>query len=309
VAIEMSSDDFDTYVELFSDGPNGRESIGTDDDSGDEGTDSRLVVSLPADGDYLIEARAFAEAEGDYELKLTETAPDPVPTPLAFGATVQGEITDEDPRGDEGGRFEAYTIQGQAGGRMQAIMRSGDFDTVLHLGRPGEEFSALVSDDDGLGEGTDSRLNYVFTESGEYILRAAPLTAEGRGLYSLELIDRGPKPLPGTLLLGETVRGTLSEADSLTDDGAYQDTYRISTKEGEKLRFTLLSNAFDAYVEVGTENEDGVFEQIQGDDDSLSDTHARLDWTATEDGVFVVRARSFAPNQTGPYALTIARKP
>ena len=41
----------------------------------------------------------------------------------------------------------------------------------------------------------------------------------------------------------------------------------------------------------------------------LSDTHARLDWTAPEDGTYVVRARAYGPSQTGAYALTIERKP
>jgi hypothetical protein len=308
VLVEMSSGDFDTFLELFAERAGGRESLATDDDGGAEGTDSRLSATLPEAGPYVIEARAFGSGEGDYVLTLTEPEPEPEPTPLDFGQTLQGEITDEDPAQDEGASFDAYRFHGEAGRRVQAIMRSGDFDTLLQVGPAGDDFDAAATDDDGLGEGTDSRLNYLIPETGDYVLRAGALTSEGRGLYSVEMIDRGPQPEPGSLLVGETVRGTLSEADSLTEDGAYFDAYRIHVKAGDKLRITLASNDFDAFVETGRLDGD-TFASLEGDDDSLSDTHARLDWEASEDGDYVIRARSYAAGQLGAYALTLERKP
>lgn len=308
VLIEMSSDDFDTYLELFAQRAGGRESLAADDDGGAEGTDSRLVATLPETGAYLIEARAFASGEGDYVLTLSEPAPEPEPARLDFGQTVQGEITESDPAQDEGARFDAYRIRGEAGRRVQAIMRSGDFDTFLQIGPAQGEFEALASDDDGLGQGTDSRLNFVVPESGDYVLRAGALRGDGRGLYSLELIDRGPQPEPGSVLVGEAVRGTLGEADSIADDGGYFDAYRIHAKAGDKLRITLASNDFDAFVEVGRQEGD-VFESLASDDDGLSDTHARLDWEAPEDGDYLIRVRSYASAQLGAYALRVERKP
>ena len=37
------------------------------------------------------------------------------------------------------------------------------------------EFEALASDDDGLAEGTDSRLNFTLPSDGNYVVRAMPL--------------------------------------------------------------------------------------------------------------------------------------
>ena len=54
-----------------------------------------------------------------------------------------------------------------------------------------------------------------------------PYAADGKGLYSLELSDRGPEPKPGSLLVGATVRGELSDKDAMTDEGAYFDAYRF----------------------------------------------------------------------------------
>ena len=304
VAISLKADDFDSYLELFDANHN---SLATDDDSGGE-LNARLTFVLPEDGDYLIEARGFSDAEGRYDLKVEEVAPPPPPAALSFGQTVQGELKEGGAVDDEARLYDGYVFTGTEGQRVQAILRSGDFDALLQVGKAGEEFEELASDDDGLRQGTDARLTFTLPEDGDYVLRALPYSSSGKGLYSLEFTDRGPEPGPGSLLIGSTARGNLSEADALTDEGVSFDAYTFKAKADEKLRFTLLSAAFDAVVEVG-EDKDGDFRSLAEDDDSLSDTHARLDWTAPRDGTYVVRARSFAAASTGDYVLTVERQP
>ena len=306
VAIELSSKDFDTYLTLRKASDNSV--VAEDDDGAGSGTDSRIAQTLEAGGEYVVEARAFSgDGEGRFKLTLEEVAPPPAPSGLSFGQTVEGEITTDDPQDDDGKHYDAYVFSGTEGQRVQAILRSGDFDAVLAIGSAEDDFSALATDDDGLGEGTDSRLNLTLPTAGEYVIRSSPLTGEEKGLYSLELIDRGPEPKPGSVLVGATARGALSVADALTDEGAFYDAYRFQAKKDEKLRVTLVSNAFDAFIDLGEDGED--FTSIASDDDSLSDTHAKLDWTAPEDGWYVVRARSLGPNETGAYALTVERQP
>lgn len=307
IAVEMKSSDFDTYLTLRD--ASDMSELASDDDGAGDGTNSRLAHVLEADGDYLIEARAFSDGTGDYSLTIKETPPPPPPSAAVFGETVQGEIGEDDPLDGSGRGYDAYVFTGVEGQRVQAVMRSGDFDAYLEVGAAGDDFEALASDDDGLAEGTDSRLNFTVPEAGDYVVRASPLGSDAKGLYSIEFIDRGPEPKPGSLLVGSTARGTLSEADAMTAEGAYYDAYRFQAKAEEKLRLTLVSNAFDAFIEVGTDETGTDFEILESDDDSLSDTHARLDWTAPEDGWFVVRARSFGPNETGAYALTVERQP
>ena len=303
VAISMKAD-FDTYLELFD---INRNSLATDDDSGGD-LNARLTFVLPDDGDYLIEARGFSDATGSYDLKLDEVAPPPPPTALGFGQTVQGDLKEGGAMDDEGRLYDGYAFSGTEGQRVQAIMRSGDFDALLQVGKAGEEFEELASDDDGLRQGTDARLTFTLPEDGDYVLRALPYSSSGKGLYSLEFSDRGPEPGPGSLLVGATARGSLSEADAMNDEGVSFDAYTFKAKADEKLRFTMISAAFDAMVEVG-EDKEGDFRSLAEDDDSLSDTHARLDWTAPRDGTYVVRARSFAAGSTGDYVLTVERQP
>ncbi len=187
-------------------------------------------------------------------------------------------------------------------------MRSGDFDAYLQLGQGVDEFNEIASDDDGLGQGTDARLIFTLPETGDYVLRARSWSRDAKGLYSLELEDLGGEPSPGSLLIGSTVRGRLTERASITSEGVYYDAYRFKAKADEKLRFTLIASSFDAVVEVG-EEKDGDYFELDTDDDSLSDTHARLNWTAPRDGTYVLRARSFSANSTGDYVLITERQP
>ncbi len=307
VEITLDSSAFDAYLELFD--ATGK-SVGEDDDGGDEGTNSRLIRTLTAGGTYTVQARALGDdATGSYTLKIAQAAPVPEPTSIALGQTLQGEIKTDGARDDEGRGYVAYRFQGTEGMRAQIIMRSGDFDTFVQLGRSGETFESLASDDDGLGEGTDSRLTFKLPATGEYEIRASPLSGSEKGLFSVELLDKGPQPLPGSILVGATARGTLSDNDALTDDGIFYDAYRVQAAAGEKLNITLVSNDFDAYLEVGREKSDGAFESLAQDDDGLSDTHAKLEWTPERAGTYVIRARSFSTGSTGAYTLTVERKP
>jgi hypothetical protein len=305
IRIEMSSAEFDTYLELFD---ADYASLAEDDDGAD-GTNSRLTFTLPRTGAYIVEARAFSESTGRYSLSISEIEPEKAPELLPFGSTVQGEIDAADPTDNRGRGFDAYVFPGVAGQRIQAIMRSGDFDAYLQLGRAGAAFSVLAEDDDGLGEGTDSRLSFILPEDGDYVLRALPLGPDGKGLYSLELIDRGPQPQPGSILVGATARGVLTEADATAEDNSFYDAYRVVLKEDEKLLITMVSNEVDSFLIIGREQAGGRFEVLGSDDDGLSDTHAKLVWTAPADGVYEIRAGTFQQGQTGAYALNVEKQP
>jgi hypothetical protein len=308
IDIRLEAEDFDTYLVLYRD--DGTPPTRLDDNDDNDGTNSRLVRTLEGSGPYLVEVRGFSQTvEGTYTLSLAEIAPERPPEPIAFGAVQEGVIDDQDPADGQDRNYDSFRFTGVEGNRVQIIARSGDFDTFLRLGAAEGEFEALASDDDGLGEGTDSRLNFTLPESGDYVIRLSPLSADNEGLYSLELIDRGPAPAPGSMLIGATARGTLVEADAAAGDGSYFDAYRIHAKAGETLVITMVSNAFDAFVIVGREKDGDEIEVLASDDDGLADTHARLEWEVPDDGVYIIRAGSYGQAETGAYALKVERKP
>lgn len=304
VEITMTADDFDAYLDVLD---NVDKVLASDDDSAGD-LNPRVVFTPPADGTYRIEARPLGSGSGDFELKLAAIAPPPPAVDLSIGQKLDGELSDDDASlgGDE--RYDTYRLLLAAGQRVQVIMRSSDFDTVLEIGKDAKVFEADAMDDDGLGEGTNSRLQFTPTTAGDYILRAKGFGQKARGAYELEVSDRGPEPQAGSLLVGATVRSSLSDNDNTHNANVFYDDYIFHAKADEKLRITMVASSFDAVVMVG-QMRNGNFSELAQDDDGLSDTHARLNWTAPSEGQYVVRATSFAPNSTGSYTLTLERQP
>jgi hypothetical protein len=110
--------------------------------------------------------------------------------PLSPGARVEGQIADGDATAaDDAYRYDDYLVRIRAGQRLEAVMRAEAFDAFLEVFRQGESES-LASDDDGLGEGTHSRLRFSADQSGVYVLRARTLSGVEGGAYSLALTER-----------------------------------------------------------------------------------------------------------------------
>ena len=306
--ISVESNDFDSYLAVYD--AEGNE-VASDDDSGGDLNASTVFVPSVA-GTYVVEARGLSNAEGSYRLSIEEVAAPPAPVELNVGQEIEGELTDDDARLSGSQRYDAYRFTGTEGQRLQITLTSSEFDAVLEGGNADGSFTAIATDDDGMGQGTDSRLMFDVPADGEYIVRAQSFS-EGRGSYVLRLTDRGPEPKPGSLLIGSTVRGTLSENDNTTTDGpmssgGYFDDYVFNARKDEKLRFILVAPKFDAVVMVGQASGSG-HNWMKQDDDGLSDTHSRLIWTAPRDGEYVVRVTSFGANSTGDYSLIVERQP
>lgn len=304
VSIDLSSDDFDTYLEVLD----GSDTVLAEDDDSGGDLNSSLIFTPSANGTYVIVARPFSSGTGDFDLAIESISPPPPPMALRIGDKVEGELDDNSAAAGGQKRYDAYRIQLAEDQRIQVTLRSGDFDTVVQIGRDGESFEELASDDDGLGQGTDSRLLYTAPEGGSYIIRATSYDADGRGDYELEVKDRGPEPHAGSILIGSTVRSALSEQDNTSDSGSYYKDYVFTAKANDRLRFTMVAPAFDTVVVLGEMRNDD-FRQLESDDDGLSDTHSRLHWTAPRAGEYVIRATSYAPNSTGDFILTAEYQP
>ena len=153
VVVSAGSDEFDTVVQLSSaDG----EELGWDDDGG-PGTDSRLVATLPEDGEYEVVVATFSGDRGRYTVIVEDAE---VATggggSLAVGDEVEGVL------GVDSG---VWGFRGEAGRGVFVEAGSVAFDTVVELRALGGE--SLGRDDDG-GLGTDARLVTVLPADGEY---------------------------------------------------------------------------------------------------------------------------------------------
>jgi hypothetical protein len=89
-------------------------------------------------------------------------------------------------------------------------------------------------------------------------------------------------------------------------DSSFFNQYAYRGNPGDRLRITLTSTEFDAYLRWGRV-QDGWVEAEAYDDDSGGGTNAQLEVTVGGTGVYAVQANSFSAGQTGAYSLTVER--
>jgi hypothetical protein len=102
---------------------------------------------------------------------------------LRAGQSVAGQIEEDDAELQDGSFYDAYEFEGRAGERITITLRSGDFDTYLHL-MSGE--TRIAHDDDGAG-GTDSRIVVTLPATGKYLVVANSMEKGKTGGYTLQL--------------------------------------------------------------------------------------------------------------------------
>ena len=234
--VEMRSDDFDAYLELY--GTDMDEPVAVDDDSAGDGTDARLRYTADADGLYTLRARAFSEgAFGTYNLIARERPPaPPAPEPgtIALGQSLEGVIDDTDPVDDQDVAYDAYRFSADEGERMVLLLTSDAFDTYLQVGRVTDGgFEELAFNDDD-GETLNSRLVFAAPARGDYVIRVRPLSASEGGTYTLSLQPAPPPPEAKRLTLGDSLTGTINAETPVNDEGYRAHLYRFDGREGQR---------------------------------------------------------------------------
>lgn len=241
---------------------------------------------------------------------------------LRPGPPVRGEITAQDPALDDDTHYDLYTFRAAAGERFRVTMRSRAFDAYLVVGRIAKDACAAEcrSDDDG-GGGTDARVTLRFEEAGTYVVRANTLGTGQTGAYTIQLESLGVGPLAdddgddagpdapviptGTLTVGQTVRGALTERDPLASDDSRVDTYLFTGRPGQRIAITMEAEDFDTYLAWGLLRPDGRWTPIAANDDGDAGTDARLVVEVGSAGTYVVRANSLSAGVTGDYTLSV----
>lgn len=212
VVVSMNSDAIDTYLYIGTLRYGRYQELARDDDGGG-GTNSRVELRLPEDGQYVIRASSLAEQTGPYTLSLVggrggastggwdeprrpQPARPDLPPPVSGrsgdrilpGRPVEGRLTATDPKLDNGSNFHNYHYAGRRGERLSVTLRSLDFDAYLVLGTPGGRHgiqNALIRDDDGAGD-RNARIDFTLPMDGEYVIRVSPVLL-GTGRYTLEM--------------------------------------------------------------------------------------------------------------------------
>ncbi|HEY0326029.1 MAG TPA: pre-peptidase C-terminal domain-containing protein [Allosphingosinicella sp.] len=198
IELNLSSDDFDPY--LLVTGPGGYV-MSNDDDGRSQTLNSRLVIELPEDGIYRVSATSFASgAMGAYRIAAATPAAGEradVAQPasaIALGSALNGRLESNDLRFGADKFQDRYRLTGRRGDRVRISLASPDFDTVLNLQGPD---GATQSNDDSEDNGeasTNSQIDTVLAEDGDYVVSVTSFAAGATGKYRLAIEPGTPNP-------------------------------------------------------------------------------------------------------------------
>ncbi|HET6764057.1 MAG TPA: trypsin-like peptidase domain-containing protein [Longimicrobiaceae bacterium] len=176
--------------------------------------------------------------------------------------------------------------RGQVVGVSLSILEGGQ---NLNFAVPLEDVRAMLASPAG---------QLAFPGGATRLAKAAPDARRGEGASI-------PAPPAIQPLAAGGARGELATSDERLEDGSYYDLYAFTARAGEPVTVRMTSSAFESYLAWGRMS-GGKFTQLGWADASGGDGASQLRITPPEDGVYVVRANSRRPAQTGAYALTLA---
>lgn len=235
--ITLSSTEFDTYLAIT--GPNGYEEF--NDDDAQEGTrNSRLIVALPANGDYTLHVTSYAPGEsGAYSLAVNPTQNVAPGVSLAGGAedlgggqTMTGELAPGDTTLRSGEFVDSYRFQGQSGQRVVINMRSTAFDPYLILLSPS---GAQEDNDDISANDRNARIEMTLAESGQYVIGATSYQPGERGAYVVTL-EQGAAP---QIAAGSSARRVYAVMVGISDYPGSGNDLPLTAEDARKLREAL----------------------------------------------------------------------
>lgn len=183
VQIEMISRELDAYLILLD--PKGNDLAQDDDGKGN--TNSQIVVTLPANGTYLLMANSYdAGQAGTYSIRARVNASgvSGLGSRQGFLLRQNGILgSDSSVLPSDGSLYRTYTFEGRAGQSVRINLVSPDFDTYLEL--QDSEGRLIARNDDVDQSNRNSALAVILPRTGIYRVIVNAYDSSGRGRYLL----------------------------------------------------------------------------------------------------------------------------
>ncbi len=167
-------------------------------------------------------------------------------SPISSGQTLSGSLATTDctttaGNNSSGAFYDTFTFAGTSGQQVTITMNSSAFDTYLRLKNSGG--TTVASDDDGNG-GTNSKITFTLSASGNYSIESTSYSPSATGSYTVTLTIGGGGGG------GNCVSGTLSGtgAQAIQPNNSYYQTTATGTHTGQ-LTGPSGSVDFDLYLQ------------------------------------------------------------
>ncbi len=252
IELRLESGDFDPFIQI--NGPGNFIEANDDDPAG--GRNSRLNVTLPADGSYTVMATSYAAREtGRYTLRVgdamagnalrdtptTRAAASVRPAAgsdgspsIAMGESARGRLADGDERlGASGEYVDTYRFTAERGQRVAIDIVSSNFDTYAILQPPGD--APQIDNDDG-PDGTNARIDQVMPASGEYRVLVTSFRAGETGDYRITV---APSVEPARLAAVPGGQRVFALMVGLSDYGGTNSDLNNTDEDARKLAESL----------------------------------------------------------------------
>ena len=223
-----------------------------------------------------------------------------VSPPLAVGSSFDGELIEWDCLLSSNRYHDFYLTEQSGTAGLHFTVTSSAFDPLAHLfDADGKTRGFDVGD---AGDGTGSL--WVIAPAGTYQPAATSVVEATLGTYTIAAAT-APTNVTGCsapwVVRGVTLAQTLATTDCVEASGPwYTDEYYIYLHAGETVTFTMTSTAMNTFLQLY--HGDGTF--IVDDDSSAGGTNARLTYTVTTTGAYILVASAYTA-QTGAYTLQI----
>ncbi|HRN52785.1 MAG TPA: hypothetical protein PK788_04775 [Gemmatimonadaceae bacterium] len=140
------------------------------------------------------------------------------------------------------------------------------------------------------------------------LLALAPLAtlgAQAAALSFAQLLDR-PVDAAQMLQPGQPRSGTLDANSLRLEDNSRVQLWYFEGKKGERARVAQRSDVFDTFLALGLH---GASSPVAENDDDGGSTNSEIAITLPEDGVYVVIANAYSPDDLGAYSVALELAP
>jgi hypothetical protein len=279
IVATLSSYDFDAY--LFLESPDGGE---FENDDYSEGSDARIDALVDVAGTWKVKVSSYEEGEqGEYLLTVVRER-------LEELESYTGILDDGDPVSVKGEYYDSYNVFLERNQRVVISMRSEEMDPFLVLAPP--RGRRLLNDD--YETESESRIDFIAEESGQYRIYATSYSGGEQGSYSLRV------------LLGERVNvqeigGYLDFEDPELEEYGYYEVHPLYLEEGRHIILEMTSEQLDTLLIV--EGPQGFYSE--NDDYNEQTSVSRIELFAPVEGEYIVTTGSYDVGVEGPYTLKI----